>query len=103
MTGSAWQTPVSSGARYGVVDEAGPAGVLGGRAAMWENWSSLASSKVIEILQNFFFLRFFFFTVYTIFTINSFVLVGAVLGLCCCTQAFSSCGARASLTVDLGL
>ena len=22
---------------------------------MWENWSSLASSKVIEILQNFFF------------------------------------------------
>ena len=27
---------------------------------MWENWSSLASSKVIEILQNFFFLRFFF-------------------------------------------
>ena len=38
-----------------------------------------------------------------IFTINSFVLFGAVLGLCCCTQAFSSCGARASLTVDLGL
>lgn len=99
------------------MDEAGPSGGLGGggwgwlwgRASMWENWSSLASSKVLEILQDFFFsFKAFFETFYTIFAVNSFILFGAVRGPGCCTQAFSSCGARAShvvasLTVDLGL
>ena len=96
MTGSVWQTPASFGARQGwwmrLARSSVYEGVWGGsRAPMWENWSSLASSKVIEILQNFF-----FFTFYTIFTVNSLVLFGAVLGLCRCTQAFSSCGAGAS-------
>ena len=88
---------VAVGVGFGAGHPCGKTGVP------WLHPSSLRFCRMF-----FFSFKAFFETFYTIFAVNSFILFGAVLGPGCCTEAFSSCGARAShvvasLTVDLGL